>query len=80
MRGVRWVGDESHLVFGQKLLGEDGIVRWGIDMVKQPGLFSPKFGAVFAHFHAVTAKHRSITRNSKFGLLGPVLCTNTTAV
>ena len=44
-RGVRWVGDDSHFVFRQKLLGEDGSVRRGIFMVKQPGLFSPKFGA-----------------------------------
>jgi hypothetical protein len=32
----------SHLVFRQKLLGEDGRVRRGVVMVKQPGLFSPK--------------------------------------
>jgi hypothetical protein len=28
-------------------------------------------GDVFARFHAVAAKHRSRTRNSQFGLLGP---------
>jgi hypothetical protein len=38
-------GDDSHLLFRQKLLGEDGSVRLGVVMVKQPGLFSPKFGA-----------------------------------
>jgi hypothetical protein len=43
MRGVRCVGDESYFVFRQKLLGE-GSVRRGVVMVKQPGLFSPKFG------------------------------------
>jgi hypothetical protein len=32
-------------VFSQKLLGEDGSVRCGV-MVKQPGLFSPKFGVM----------------------------------
>jgi hypothetical protein len=43
------VGDERNLVFRQKLRGEDGSVRWGIVMVKQPGLFSPKFGATSSH-------------------------------
>jgi hypothetical protein len=51
-------------------------VRRGVVMVKQPGLFSPKF----ARFHAVAAKRRSRTRNSQFGLLGPVLAPTTTAV
>jgi hypothetical protein len=32
-------------LFRQKLLDEDGSVRRGVVMVKQPGLFSPKFGA-----------------------------------
>jgi hypothetical protein len=49
MRGVRCVGDDSHLVFRQKLLGEDGIVRRGVVIVKQPGLFSPKFGKISSH-------------------------------
>jgi hypothetical protein len=49
--------------------------------VKQPGLFSPKFGGdVFARFRAVTAKRGSRTRNSQFGVLGPVLRATTTAV
>jgi hypothetical protein len=43
------VGDNNHLVFRQKLLGEDGIVRRGVIMVKQPGLSSPKFGATSSH-------------------------------
>jgi hypothetical protein len=43
------VGDDSHLVFRQKLLSENGSVRLGVDMVKQPGLFSPKFGATSSH-------------------------------
>ena len=43
------VGDDSHFVFHQKLLGEDRIVRRGVVMVKQPGLFSPKFGATSSH-------------------------------
>jgi len=43
------VGDDSHFVFRQKLLGEDGSVRRGVGMVKQPDLFSPKFGATSSH-------------------------------
>ena len=42
-------GDDSHFVFCRKLLGEDGSVRRGVVMVKQPGLFSPKFGATSLH-------------------------------
>jgi hypothetical protein len=37
-------------------------------------------GDVFASFHAVAVKRRSRTRNSVFGLLGPVLRATTTAV
>jgi hypothetical protein len=37
------VGDYSHFVFRQKLLGEDGSVRRGVVM------FSPKFGATSWH-------------------------------
>ena len=32
------VGDDRHFVFHQKLLGEDGSVRLGVVMVKQPDL------------------------------------------
>jgi hypothetical protein len=49
IRGVRWVGDDSHFLFRQKLLGENGGVRRGFVMVKQPGLLSPKFGATSSH-------------------------------
>jgi len=48
IKEVLWVGDDGHFVFRQKLLGEDRSVRRGIVMVKQPGLFSPKFGATFS--------------------------------
>ena len=41
------MGDDSHFVFGQKLLGEDESVRRGVVMAKQPGLFSPKSSHVF---------------------------------
>jgi hypothetical protein len=43
------IGDDSHFVFHQKLLCEDGSVRWGAVMVKQPGLFLPKFSAMSSH-------------------------------
>jgi hypothetical protein len=44
------VGDDSHLVlFRQKLLGEDGNVRRDAVTMKQPGPFSPKFGATSSH-------------------------------
>jgi len=43
------VGDDSHFNFHQKLLGEDGSVRWSVVMVKQPGLLLPKFGATSSH-------------------------------
>jgi hypothetical protein len=43
------VGDDSHFVFRQKLLGEDGSVRRGVVLVKQPGLLSSKFGATSSH-------------------------------
>jgi hypothetical protein len=75
------VGDDSHFVFLQKVLGEDGSVRRGVVMVKHPGQFSTKFGATSSHvFRAATAKRRSRTRNSQFGLLGPVLRATTTVV
>jgi len=43
------VGDNSNFVFRQELVGEDESVRWGTVMVKQPGLFSPKLGAMSSH-------------------------------
>jgi hypothetical protein len=45
-------GDDSHFVFCQKLLGEDGSVRQGVVVVKLPGLFSPKFGVMSSHVFA----------------------------
>jgi hypothetical protein len=81
MWGVRWVGDDSHLVFRQKLQGDDGSVRRGIVMAKQPGLFSPKFVATSSQvFTQSPQKRRSRTRNSQFGLLGLVLRATTTSV
>jgi hypothetical protein len=65
-------GDDSHFVFRQKLLGDDENVRRGVVMVKQPGLFSPKFGATSSH--VLTQLPQNVTeetRNSQFGLSGP---------
>jgi hypothetical protein len=42
-------GDDSHFLFYQKQLGEDGSVRQGVVMVKQPGLFSPNFRVMSSH-------------------------------
>jgi len=44
------VGDNSNFVFRQTLVGEDGSVRRVFVIMKQPGLFSPKLGAMFSHF------------------------------
>jgi hypothetical protein len=43
------VGDDSHLVFRQKLLGKYGSVRGGVVKVKEPGPFSPNFGATSSY-------------------------------
>jgi hypothetical protein len=44
------MGDDSHFVFRQKLLSENGSVRRGDVMVKQACLFSPNFGATTSTF------------------------------
>ena len=44
------MGDNSHFVFRQKLVGEDGSVRRCVVMMKQPGLFLPKLGTKSSHF------------------------------
>ena len=44
------MGDNSNFVFRQKLVGEDISVRQGIVMVKQPGVFLPKLGAMSSRF------------------------------
>jgi hypothetical protein len=43
------MGDDSHFVCRQKLLGGDESVRRGVVMVKQRDLFSPKFMATSSH-------------------------------
>jgi hypothetical protein len=47
--------DDSHFVFRQKLLGEDGSV-----MVKQSGLFSPNFGATSSHVFTQSAQNVAV--------------------
>jgi hypothetical protein len=42
------VGVDSHF-FRQKLLGKVGSVERGVVMLKQPGMFSPNFGARSSH-------------------------------
>jgi hypothetical protein len=77
---VRWVGDKSHFSFRQKLLGEDesGMGRCHGEAARS--VLATVRGDVFGRFHAVAVKRRNITRNSQFGLLGPVLRATTTAV
>jgi hypothetical protein len=57
IRGVRWVGDGG---FRQKLLGENGSVRRGVVMVKQPGLFSPNFGATSSYVFTQSPKNVAV--------------------
>jgi hypothetical protein len=40
---VRWVGDNSHVVFGQKFAGEKGSVKWCVVVIQQPVILLPKF-------------------------------------
>jgi hypothetical protein len=59
------VGDDSHFVLPQKVLGENGSVRRGVVMVKQPGLFWLMFGATSLHVSTQSPqKRRSRTQNS----------------
>jgi hypothetical protein len=44
-RKVGWVGDDSHVAFGQKFPG----VGWCIVMMQQMVLLSPKFGSKSSH-------------------------------
>jgi hypothetical protein len=75
------VGDDSYLVFRQKLLGEDGSLRRERchGEAARPALAKVR-GDVLIRFHAVAEKRRSRTRNSQFSLLVPELRATTTAV
>jgi hypothetical protein len=74
------VGDDSHFVFRQKLLGEEKCETRHCQGKAARFVFAKVRGDVFARFHTVAAKRRSRTRNSQFGLMGPVLRATTTAV
>jgi hypothetical protein len=74
-RKVGRVGDDSHVVFGNKFHGEKGNVRRCVVVMQQPVLLSPRFrGEVFAYFHTVAVKRHSSMRNWLFGLPGRILC------
>jgi hypothetical protein len=38
LRQLGWVGDNSHVVFGQQFPGEKGSVKWCIFVMQQPVL------------------------------------------
>jgi hypothetical protein len=48
-RKAGWVGDGSHVVFGQKFPGEGGSVRRCFAVMQQPVLLSQKFWAESSH-------------------------------
>jgi hypothetical protein len=74
------VEDDSHLVFRQKVLGEDGSVRDGdVVMMKQPRQFSPKFGATSSH-DFTQSPLKFAGKKTGIHILGPVLRATTTAV
>jgi hypothetical protein len=49
VRQVWWVGEDSHVAFGNKFPGENRSVRECVVMMQQPVLLPPKFGAKFSH-------------------------------
>jgi hypothetical protein len=71
--------DDSHFLFRQKLLGEDGSVRRGTIMVKPSGVFSPKFGATSSHVFTQSPYIVAVeTGIHSFAYLDPVLRAATT--
>jgi hypothetical protein len=46
---VWWVGDKSHVIFGQKFLGEKGSVKWCVVVMQQPVILLPMFDAKSSH-------------------------------
>jgi hypothetical protein len=42
-RKVEWVGNKSHVVFGEKFPGEKGGVRWCVIVMQQAVLLLPNF-------------------------------------
>jgi hypothetical protein len=59
-RKVGWVGDESRVIFSQKLPGEKGNVSRCVIVMQQPVVLSPKF---WANFNAVAVKSDIRMRN-----------------
>jgi hypothetical protein len=53
------VGDDSHVVFGQKFTGEKESVRRCVVVMQQLVLLSSKFGAKSLHIFTVTVKRDS---------------------
>jgi hypothetical protein len=74
------VMDDSHLVFHHKLLGEYGSVRRHGHCESARCVLAKVRGDVFTSFHTVAANRSFRTRNSQFGLFGPVLRATETAV
>jgi hypothetical protein len=74
------VGDNSHFAFSQKLLGEDGSVRRGVVMVKQPGLFSSKFGATSSYVFTQSPQNAAVEPGIHSLAFWDILCATTTAV
>jgi hypothetical protein len=50
----RICGGDSHIVFGQKFLGEKGSVRWCVSLFSTQFFVAKVRGEVFAHFNAVS--------------------------
>jgi hypothetical protein len=53
-RKAGWVGDNSHVGFGQKFSDEKGSVRQSVVVMQQPVLLSPKFGVKSSHIFRQT--------------------------
>ena len=54
------VEDDNHFAYRQKLVDEDGRGRRDVFMVKQPGLFPPKFGATSSHVFTQSPQNVSV--------------------
>jgi hypothetical protein len=63
------------LCFAKKLPGDDRSVRWGIVMVNQPGLFSPKFGATSSHVFTQSPQNVAVEPGNHSLALTAVLTT-----
>jgi hypothetical protein len=77
-QGLGWVGEDSHFVFRQKLLGDDGKYETGRCLVES--VFSQKFGATSSHVFTQSPQNVAVEPGIHFGLFGPVLRATTTAV